>query len=61
PALVLSMFFSFAGVMVIYSMESSKQVLIPDWEEALPPEARTTPEIAEQAVRAALMEQLDSD
>ncbi len=61
PALVLSMFFSFAGVMVIYSMEPSKQVLIPDWEEALPPEARTTPEIAEQAVRAALMEQLDSD
>ena len=61
PALVLSMFFSFSGVLVIYSMESGKKVLIPDWEEALPPEARTTPRIADRAVRAALIEQLDSD
>jgi MFS family permease len=61
PALVLSMFFSFSGVLVIYSMESGKKVLIPDWEEALPPEARTTPVIADRAVRAALREQLDSD
>jgi len=61
PALVMSMFFSFAGVMVIYSMESSTNVLIPDWEDALPPEARTTPQIAERAVRAALIEQMDSD
>lgn len=61
PALVMSMFFSFAGVMVIYSMESGTKVLIPDWENALPPEARTTPQIAEKAVRAALIEQMDSD
>jgi len=61
PALVMSMFFSFAGVMVIYSMESGTKVLIPDWEDALPPEARTTPQIAEKAVRAALIEQMDSD
>jgi len=61
PALVLSMFFSFSGVLVIYSMESSAKVLIPDWEEALPPEAKTTPQISERAVRAALIEQLDSD
>ena len=61
PALVMSMFFSFAGVMVIYSMESGTRVLIPDWEDALPAEARTTPLIADRAVRAALIEQMDAD
>ena len=61
PALVLSMFFSFSGVLVIYSMESSTKVLIPDWEDGLPPEAKTTPQTAERAARAALIEQLDSD
>jgi len=61
PALVMSMFFSFSGVLVIYSMESGKRILIPDWEDGLPPEARTTPQIAETAVRAALIEQMDSD
>ncbi len=61
PALVMSMFFSFTGVLVIYSMESGAKVLIPDWEKALPPEARTTPQIAQRAVRAALLEQVDSD
>ena len=61
PALVLSMFFSFSGVLVIYSMESSAKILIPDWENALPPEAKTTPKTVEQTVRAALIEQFDSD
>jgi MFS family permease len=61
PALVMSMIFSFAGVLVIYSMESGTQALIPDWEDALPSEAKSTPLIANQAVRAALIEQLDSD
>jgi hypothetical protein len=42
-------------------MESSARVLIPDWEDDLPAEAKTTPQIAERAVRAALIEQLDSD
>ena len=61
PALSMSMFFSFTGVLVIYSMESGKKILIPDWENGLPPEARTTQQIAEQATRAALIEQMDSD
>ena len=61
PALVMSMLFSFAGVLVIYSMESGARILIPDWEDALPAEARSTPEISNRAVRAALIEQLDSD
>jgi uncharacterized membrane protein len=61
PALAMSMFFSFTGVLVIYSMESSKKILIPDWESGLPSEARTTQQIAEQATRAALIEQMDSD
>ena len=61
PALVMSMFFSFAGVLVIYSMESGARVLIPDWESALPAEARTTPRLANQAVRAALLEQAAGD
>jgi len=61
PVLVMSMFFSFVGVMVIFSMESASRVLIPDWEDALPDEARTTPQLANQAVRAALLEQAAGD
>ena len=61
PALVLSMFFSFSGVLVIFSMESGAKVLIPDWEDALPPEAKTTPQLANQAARAALLEQVGGD
>ena len=61
PALVLSMFFSFSGVLVIFSMESGAKVLIPDWEDALPPEAKTTPQLANQAKRAALLEQAAGD
>ena len=49
PALVMSMIFSLSGVFVVLSMESNKQILIPDWENGLPPEARTTPRIAEES------------
>jgi hypothetical protein len=37
------MAFSVAGVVVILRLESSARVLIPHWEEALPPEARARP------------------
>jgi len=43
PALVLSMAFSFVGVLAIVTLESSRRVLIPDWEKSLPPEARAAP------------------
>jgi len=39
--LLLSMAFSLVGVVVILRLESSAQVLIPHWEEALPPAARS--------------------
>ena len=39
--LALSMGFSFVGVLVILNLESTARVLIPDWEESLPPEARS--------------------
>jgi hypothetical protein len=38
--LALSMVFSVVGVLVILHLESSARVLIPHWEEGLPPEAR---------------------
>jgi MFS family permease len=38
--LMLSMAFSLAGVLVVLRLESTARVLIPHWEEALPPEAR---------------------
>jgi cyanate permease len=41
--LLLSMAFSLVGVGVILRLESSAQVLIPHWEEALPPAARAMP------------------
>ncbi|CAI8003657.1 hypothetical protein GBAR_LOCUS3720 [Geodia barretti] len=41
PVFVLSMGFSLVGVLAILTLESTKQVLIPDWEKSLPPEART--------------------
>jgi len=41
PVLALSMAFSLAGMLVILHLESSARVLIPHWEEGLPPEART--------------------
>ena len=41
PAFILSMTFSSLGVVVIMTLETTKRQLIPDWEEQLPPEART--------------------
>ena len=41
PVFVLSAVFSAAGLVVIAMLESTSQVLIPDWEDALPPEARS--------------------
>ncbi len=43
PVLALSMAFSLVGVLVILHLESSARVLIPHWEELLPPEARSMP------------------
>lgn len=41
----LSAAFSLAGVAVVATLASTSQVLIPDWEDALPPEARSEPSI----------------
>jgi hypothetical protein len=43
PVLALSMAFSLGGVLVILRLESSVRVLIPHWQESLPPEARSMP------------------
>ena len=42
----LSIFFSLSGVVVIALMEPTDSCLIPDWEERLPPEARSAPALA---------------
>jgi len=47
PVLVISMGFSLGGVLVVLSLSPSSKVLIPDWEQALPEEARTVPAPAE--------------
>lgn len=44
PAFILSMIFSGLGVVIIMTLETTKRQLIPDWEEQLPPEARTRPQ-----------------
>ena len=41
PVFMLSMGFSIVGVLVILTLESTKRVLIPNWEESLPPESRS--------------------
>ena len=41
PVFALSMGFSIVGVVVVSTLESTKRVLIPDWEDSLPPEARS--------------------
>ena len=41
PVFVLSAVFSAAGLLVIATLENTSHVLIPDWEDSLPPEART--------------------
>ena len=39
----LSILFSLGGVVVILMLEPTSRILIPDWEQSLPPEARTAP------------------
>ena len=46
--LALSIFFSLGGVVVIMTLEPTDRILIPDWEQSLPPEARTTPSAGRQ-------------
>ncbi len=41
PAFILSMIFSGLGVVIVLTLESTKRQLIPEWEDQLPPEART--------------------
>ena len=41
PVFVMSAVFSAAGLVVIAMLDSTSQVLIPDWEDSLPPEARS--------------------
>ena len=41
PILVLSMAFSFVGALVILTLEPSRRLLVPDWEESLPPDAQS--------------------
>ena len=41
PVFAMSMGFSLVGVLAILTLESTKQVLIPNWEDELPPEARS--------------------
>ena len=40
-AWIVSVIASMAGMMAIFMMESTKRVLIPDWEQSLPQEAQT--------------------
>ena len=41
PVFMLSMGFSIVGVLVVLTLESTKRVLIPDWEDSLPADARS--------------------
>ena len=43
PVFALSAAFSLGGVAVIAILDSTSHCLIPDWEESLPPEARSVP------------------
>jgi MFS family permease len=45
----LSMAFSLTGVVVITTLDPTSRVLIPHWEESLPPEARSVPASAPAA------------
>jgi len=47
PVIVISMAFSFAGMLVVLTLSPSTEVLIPDWEQSLPEEARTAPSPAD--------------
>ncbi|MDP6549578.1 MAG: MFS transporter [Dehalococcoidia bacterium] len=57
--LILSMSFSFVGVLIILSLATSTRLLIPDWEEALPVEARSTPASARAEARRAALQELN--
>ena len=50
PAFILSMIFSSLGVVIILTLETTKRQLIPDWEDQLPPEARTPSAVSIPAV-----------
>ena len=50
PILILSMGFSFTGVAVILTLAPSTNVLIPDWEQSLPPDARSEAARARPAI-----------
>lgn len=41
PVFMMSMGFSIVGMVVIFTLESTKRILIPDWEDSLPAEARS--------------------
>ena len=41
PAIILSVIASVGGALVLVSMEPTSKLLIPNWEQSLPPEART--------------------
>ncbi len=57
PVLILAMGFSYVGIAVIFTLPPSSKMLIPDWEESLPPEARSDPAEMRTAVdRTALLE-----
>ena len=43
PVLALSVITSLGGVVLIMMLEPTSKVLIPDWEQSLPPEARSVP------------------
>ena len=43
PVIALSMVASLGGVLAIVMLEPTSHTLIPDWEEELPPEARSVP------------------
>jgi len=59
PILYLSMAFSLVGVLVVLTLAPSDRVLIPDWEESLPEDARsTTYQGKVAAARAAALEPL---
>ena len=60
--LVISMAFSFVGVIVVMTLSPSTKVLIPDWELSLPEDARSSvTEARADHDRAALLEQLAVD
>ncbi|MDA0735301.1 MAG: MFS transporter [Chloroflexi bacterium] len=44
---------SFGGAICILFLQSTSRLLIPDWEDSLPPEARTAPTAVSQAISAA--------